>query len=124
MPFILNSIIWLPLLTGLLIALIPGNYKVIIRFLAVASTFITMLLGLVLFLNFTSDLPGYQFESSRSWVEGIGINYHVGVDGINIGLILMGTIVAFAAACVSREIKSSEKLCRERSGARRSCATL
>jgi NADH-quinone oxidoreductase subunit M len=43
------------------------------------------------------------------WVESLGINYHVGVDGLNVGLILMGAIVAFAAACVSWEIKSHEK---------------
>ena len=36
-------------------------------------------------------------------------SYHVGVDGINVGLILMGAIVAFAAACVSWEIKDREK---------------
>ena len=39
----------------------------------------------------------------------LGISYHVGVDGINVGLILMGAIVAFAAACVSWEIKEREK---------------
>ena len=31
------------------------------------------------------------------------------MDGINVGLILMGAIVAFAAACVSWEIKEREK---------------
>src|SRR5260370_29797224 len=37
------------------------------------------------------------------------MRYHVGVDGINVGLVLMGAIVAFAAACVSWEIKEREK---------------
>ena len=42
-------------------------------------------------------------------MHALGISYHVGVDGINVGLILMGAIVAFAAACVSWEIKEREK---------------
>ena len=33
----------------------------------------------------------------------------MGVDGINVGLVLMGAIVAFAAACVAWEIKEREK---------------
>src|SRR5205823_14373195 len=41
--------------------------------------------------------------------DGLGIHCRLGVDGINVGLILMGAIVAFAAACVSWEIKEREK---------------
>ena len=52
---------------------------------------------------------GYQFEQQIPWVESLGISYHVGVDGLNVGLILMGAIVAFAAACCSWEIKEREK---------------
>src|SRR5260370_4655050 len=37
------------------------------------------------------------------------MRYHVGVDGINVGLVLMAAIVGFAAACVSWEIKEREK---------------
>ncbi|HUR46072.1 MAG TPA: NADH-quinone oxidoreductase subunit M [Candidatus Saccharimonadales bacterium] len=110
MSFLLNCIICLPLLAGLVIAIIPSNYRFVIRMIAVGSTLVTMVFGVILFLNFSSGVPGYQFEFSRPWVPGVGISYHLGVDGINIGLILMGTIVAFAAACVSWEIKTSEKL--------------
>jgi formate hydrogenlyase subunit 3/multisubunit Na+/H+ antiporter MnhD subunit len=54
---------------------------------------------------------GWVSPSNRSlpWVDGLGISYHVGADGLNIGLILMGAIVAFAAACVSWEIQDREK---------------
>ena len=52
---------------------------------------------------------GYQFEQQIPWVESLGISYHVGVDGLNVGLILMGAIVAFAAACCSWEIQTREK---------------
>src|SRR6185503_7901578 len=42
-------------------------------------------------------------------VDSLGLSYYVGVDGINVGLVLMAAVVAFAAACVSWEIKTSEK---------------
>ncbi len=46
----------------------------------------------------------------RAWtVKSLGIGYHVGVDGLNVGLILMGAIVAFAASCAAWEIREREK---------------
>ena len=63
----------------------------------------------MLFLKFETGLPGYQFVQQIAWVKSLGISYHVGVDGINIGLILMGAVVAFAAACVSHDIQTREK---------------
>src|SRR6266567_311432 len=41
--------------------------------------------------------------------ESLVITCKLGVDGLNVGLILMGVIVAFAAACCSFEIQSREK---------------
>ena len=77
--------------------------------MAILATFVSALLALKLFLQFKTGMTGYQFEQQVPWVNTLGISYHVGVDGINVGLILMGAIVAFAAACVSWEIKEREK---------------
>jgi NADH-quinone oxidoreductase subunit M len=106
---ILTYIAGWPLLAALLLVLVPGNYRVIIRAIAVAATFITMLLAVKMFCQFVPGANGYQFEQQISWVESLGISYHVGVDGLNVGLILMGAIVAFAAACCSWEIREREK---------------
>src|SRR6266702_1244134 len=100
---LLTSIIFLPFFAALLIAFIPRELRFGIRVIALGATLITMLLGVLLFFSFRTGYPGYQFEWTASWVESLGINYHVGVDGINLGLILMGSVVAFAAACVSWE---------------------
>ena len=54
-------------------------------------------------------LPATSSSSRFPGWTRLGISYHVGVDGINVGLVLMGAIVAFAAACVSWEIKEREK---------------
>jgi NADH-quinone oxidoreductase subunit M len=106
---ILTYILGLPLLAALLLVFVPGNYRVIIRAIALAATFASMLLAVKMFCQFVSGHAGYQFEQQIPWVESLGISYHVGVDGLNIGLILMGAIVAFAAACSSREIQTREK---------------
>ncbi len=105
----LTLIIVLPLLAALGLAFVPRDLRFLVRAVALATTLLAMLLAVVLFLNFIPGLAGYQFEQRIEWVKALGISYHVGVDGLNVGLILMGAIVAFAAACVSWEIKEREK---------------
>ncbi len=106
---ILTYIFGWPLLAALALIFVPRNYRVIIRAVALLATFVPMVLAIKMFCQFKAGLAGYQFEQQIPWVESLGISYHVGVDGLNVGLILMGAIVAFAAACCSFEIQSREK---------------
>src|SRR2546423_1203295 len=105
----LTYILGWPLLAAIALAFVPRNFRVIVRAGAIGATLLSALLALKMFLQFNPGAGGFQFEQQLSWVQSLGISYHVGVDGINVGLVLMGAIVAFAAACVSWEIKEREK---------------
>ena len=108
----LTFIIGWPLLAAMVLAFVPRNYRVIMRAVAVFATLVSACLAIKMFLQFngaTIGATGYRFEEQLSWVESLGISYHVGVDGINVGLVLLGAIVAFAAACVSWDIQDREK---------------
>src|SRR5262245_38660894 len=108
----LTAIILIPLLAALGIVCIPRNFRFVIRVVALAATLVTMVLAVKMFLGFNAapaGAGGYKFVHHIPWVESLGIQYYVGVDGLNVGLILMGALVAFAAACCSWEIKSHEK---------------
>jgi NADH-quinone oxidoreductase subunit M len=106
---ILTYILGLPLLAAVAVALIPRQYRFGIRLVAIFTTFISMVLALGAFWLFPTGDSGFHFVQKIAWVDAIGISYHVGADGLNIGLVLMGAIVGFAAACVSWEIKQREK---------------
>ncbi|MEW6301952.1 MAG: NADH-quinone oxidoreductase subunit M [Verrucomicrobiota bacterium] len=106
---ILDFIIGCPLLAAIGLAFVPRNYRFVTRLVALAATFATMLAAFVMFARFDAQEAAYQFVHRIPWVESLGISYYVGVDGINVGLLLMGAIVAFAAACVSWEVQEREK---------------
>jgi NADH-quinone oxidoreductase subunit M len=106
---ILTYILGIPLLAAVLLVFVPGNYRVVIRAVALAATFTSMVLAIKMFCQFVAGSAGYQFEQQIPWVESLGMSYHVGVDGLNVGLVLMGAIVGFAAACCSWEIQTREK---------------
>jgi NADH-quinone oxidoreductase subunit M len=107
----LALIIILPFLAALLLTFVPRNYRFVMRLVALATTLLVAILGLILFWRFDTGTAGYQFVKTIPWLGAgaLGITCRVGVDGVNIRLILMGVIVAFAAVCVSWEIKSNEK---------------
>ena len=110
----LTFIFLLPLLAAIALVFVPRNFAVIMRAVALGVTFVTMLLAVLMFWQFngaTADVNGYKFVSIIPGLgaESLGIACKLGVDGLNVGLVLMGAIVAFAAACCSFEIKSREK---------------
>jgi NADH-quinone oxidoreductase subunit M len=108
----LTYILGWPLVAAILLAFVPRSFRVVARAVAILATFVSAVLALKLFIQFAgapASAGGFRFEQQATWVPLLGIGYHVGVDGLNVGLILMGAIVAFAAACMSWEIKEREK---------------
>ncbi len=111
----LSPLIWmfgLPLLTAVAVLFVPRDRAAVIRALALASTGGSALVGLTLLAGFDAAATGpggYRFGQTIPWVESLGISLSVGVDGVNLGLLVMGSLVSFAAACVSLEIRDRTK---------------
>jgi NADH-quinone oxidoreductase subunit M len=56
---------------------------------ALITTFITLALALLVAAQFDSSSADYQLVEKYPWFQGYAINYHVGVDGISLPLILL-----------------------------------
>src|SRR5437016_5622659 len=108
---VLTAIVILPFLAAIGLAFVPVKFRFVMRLVALGTTLLVALLGVVLFWRFDTGTEGYQFVTTIPLLgaDALGIRCRLGVDGINIGLILMGAIVAFAAAAVSWAIKEREK---------------
>jgi NADH-quinone oxidoreductase subunit M len=106
----LTSLLLTPFIGTLLVLLVPGNYRVIVRLIALVTTAITAIAAILLFAAFKPGVAEFQFEHQAAWIPAAGLSYHVGVDGLNIGLVLMAALVAFAATCVSWDVERNPKL--------------
>ncbi len=105
MPFpILSVIIFIPLIAGLVILLLPANRQNAIRWTALGASAATFLLTILLYFSYDIDLAGYQFLEKIPWVPALGISYSVGVDGLSTPMMLMAGIVLFCGVVISWKV--------------------
>jgi NADH-quinone oxidoreductase subunit M len=91
----LSIMIWLPAAAALFGALLPGRAA---RAGAVSGALVTFGLSIAVLAQYdTTGVP--QFVTNDHWISELGIRYHVAVDGLNLVLILLTTIL-FAAAAI------------------------
>ncbi|MGE5108238.1 MAG: hypothetical protein ACM3H8_11880, partial [Sphingobacteriales bacterium] len=100
----LSLLIILPLITSLAILLVKGLKQV--RTVALLGTVAQLVLCLVLLYLYrqernTGNAAAFLFEKNYSWFAPLNINYHVGVDGISIAMILLTAFVVMAGVLVS-----------------------
>jgi NADH-quinone oxidoreductase subunit M len=103
----LTTIIFLPVLGALLIAFLPRLSARGVRWLAAVFTFIPLALSVYLFIIFdrSAGMAGVmQFEESFSWIPAIGANYHLGVDGLSLPLMILMAFLGFLVVLISWKI--------------------
>ncbi|NBU58034.1 MAG: NADH-quinone oxidoreductase subunit M, partial [Actinobacteria bacterium] len=90
----LTTMMALPLIGSLLIAIIPSEQVLRIKQAAFITTLLVAISGVLTWIKFDSANTALQFVESAKWIPSFGINYAVGVDGLAIVLILMSVLLA------------------------------
>ncbi|MBN8531965.1 MAG: NADH-quinone oxidoreductase subunit M [Alphaproteobacteria bacterium] len=93
---ILSTLIVLPLVGAALILLSShkdGEGNRAARLIALWTTLITFGLSLMLWKHFDAASSAFQFVEQRQWFEGLGISYHLGIDGISLFFVLLTTLL-------------------------------
>ncbi|MGZ4269407.1 MAG: complex I subunit 4 family protein [Solirubrobacteraceae bacterium] len=92
----LTILLWLPLAVGVAGLLLPGALT---RVAAVAGALATLAYAIVLAFDYDGGARGLQFVIDKTWISELGIHYKLGVDGLNLALILLAAVL-FAATAV------------------------
>jgi NADH-quinone oxidoreductase subunit M len=90
---LLSLLIWLPVLGGLAVlavnALGEGAWDT--RPTALVVSVVTFLLSLLLYTRFDASTAAMQYVELSPWIGSFNVNYHLGVDGISMPLIILTT---------------------------------
>jgi len=100
----LAATILLPLVGGVLIALIPRAHAKWARWAAVAVSGIVLVIAAVLWSSFDRADGGMQFESVYDWVPGLGTSMHLGVDGLSLPMLFLTALLTVVAIVASNHI--------------------
>jgi NADH-quinone oxidoreductase subunit M len=89
----LSIYLWLPAVVGLLAALSPRRAA---GWVAFAGALAALAYAVALVIDFDSGSHGLQHVTDDTWIAALGIHYKLGVDGLNLFLLLL-TSLSFAA---------------------------
>ncbi len=92
----LTLVTFFPLVGVVALFFIPSERRDTLRWVALATALVTFVISLLVLAQFNPGQPGLQMEIARPWIQ-IGqdwnIQYHLGIDGLSILLVLLTTFL-------------------------------
>ncbi|HJS71124.1 MAG TPA: NADH-quinone oxidoreductase subunit M [Acidimicrobiia bacterium] len=100
----LTAIVFLPAVGALLLGVINRDNENALKRTALLFTVLAFVASLAVVAGFdygAGDYNTYQFDVNETWIGAINANYHVGVDGISLPLLVLSTFVMVLAVIYS-----------------------
>ena len=98
----LSAIVWLPILGAISIGIVPGFS----RSIALIVSGLSLAISIAVAVMFDYQDAGLQFVEHFSWIEPLGLDYQLGVDGLSLPMIILNALlVLLAVQATSKEIE-------------------
>ena len=104
---LLSLMIFIPLLGMIVVLLLPREQEELIKRTTLAFTLIPLILAVYLFINYNTSTANTQYFVSVPWIDTFHINYHVGIDGLSVTLLLLTALLG--PICVLASWRNIEK---------------
>jgi NADH-quinone oxidoreductase subunit M len=88
---LLSLLIWLPIAGGVALLVMDAMGNTACRQTALLVSIATFLLSTGLYSGFDITTAAMQFQENVPWIDAFNANYHLGVDGISMPLIILTT---------------------------------
>jgi NADH-quinone oxidoreductase subunit M len=92
----LSILIWLPLVISLIAVLAPRRLA---GRVVAGGSLVTLAIAISFLARFKLGRAGLQFVTDKVWIGALGIHYKLGLDGLNVALVALTTVL-FSAALV------------------------
>ena len=102
---LLSLVIWTPIIGGLfLLAFAKKDNAANTRIIALFISILTFLLSIPLYTDFDTASAAMQFSENTPWISSFNINYHLGIDGISMPLIVLTTFMTVIVVIAGWEV--------------------
>jgi NADH-quinone oxidoreductase subunit M len=104
----LSILVFLPAVAAGVILLLPERYEQNAKWVALAASAAILALSIQVFFSFELHADGYQFVERHEWVDigQFNLQYHLGVDGLSMPLVVLTTVLTLASVLISFNITS------------------
>jgi len=92
---LLSIVAYTPLAGAILLLFVNKDHKNFIRWFANIVAAVGFLVSIPLVTQFDVNADGFQFVERHSWIPSLGVEYHFGIDGISLLLIVLTTGLGF-----------------------------
>jgi NADH-quinone oxidoreductase subunit M len=98
---LLSSILFIPLIGALVVALMRNDAKQLIKLLGIGFSLASFVVSVWLFMKFDAANPHMQFVEFTEWIPSLRVSYHLGVDGMSLLLVVLTTFLTPVALLAS-----------------------
>ncbi len=99
----LSALILLPLLGAAIISILPVSIGKVSRNVALVFASLAFLWTIVLASQFDLTIISQQFIEFLPWIDTLGLNYHLGIDGLSLPLLVLNGLLTVIAIYSSNE---------------------
>ena len=89
---ILSLVIWVPIAAGVIVLALGERNVRLARWVALAGSIAGLVVALPLWTRFDRVASGFQFVEFAPWIGAFNVNYHLGIDGMSLLLILLNCL--------------------------------
>ena len=105
---LLSLAIWAPIIAGVAVLLTGGDRNAqAARVIALIGALIGFAVTIPLYTGFDLEQGGFQFVEMRNWIDTMNANYHLGIDGISLLLILLNSLTTVLVVVAGWQIIES-----------------
>ena len=107
---LLNLLLYLPVIGAAILAFVPARDDARIRWISLVVMILQLVIAAYLYERFDASDPGLQFATRIPWIADWGVYYHIGLDGMNLLLVLLTAflgplVVAGAFSAITKDVK-------------------
>ena len=107
---LLSLVIWVPIIGGLLVLMTgSGRSGLEAKVLSLLVALLTFAISIPLYTGFDTASHQMQFVELSPWIASFNINYHLGVDGISMPLILLTSFTTVLVVLAGWEVMVGPK---------------
>ena len=101
----LSAAIWVPIISGIIVLAVGNEQRATLsRWLALLGSLVGFAVTIPLYTGFDRTTAALQFVERKPWIESLGIEYSLGIDGLSVWLVLLTAFITIVVVIAGWEV--------------------